>query len=268
MNKTHTYCKHQWGNRPQVHDSARYPESRAQLVRRCEIVGLQQRGVVLTEAQLDALAGYLELLQQWQRHLSLTGLRDVEQLIDVLLLESLDFLQGAFLSGPVRVLDLGTGAGVPGIPLAICQPQLEMTLLDRSQKKMIFVRRVISRLQLGHCRTAIDTAEGWARRLLQASNDHHMLAGHFDAIVTRGVGTVAHLLSLAWPLLRPGGVLLLRKPLHTPELEAAAPVLRSGAWGDVRIIPLYAHVSGRVTWTLLAIFKQAPKPPLQVNEIL
>jgi 16S rRNA (guanine527-N7)-methyltransferase len=224
---------------------------------------LPQRGVVLTEAQLDALAGYLELLQQWQRHLSLTGLRDVEQLIDVLLLESLDFLQGAFLSGPVRVLDLGTGAGVPGIPLAICQPQLEMTLLDRSQKKMIFVRRVISRLQLGHCRTAIDSAEGWSRRLLQASDDHHMPDGHFfDAIVTRGVGTVAHLLSLAWPLLRPGGVLLLRKPLHTPELEAAAPVLTSGSWGDVRIMPLYARVSDRVSWTLLAIDKQASNPPL------
>jgi hypothetical protein len=87
--------------------------------------------------------------------------------------------------------------------------------------------------------------------------------GHFfDAIVTRGVGTVAHLLSLAWPLLRPGGVLLLRKPLHTPELEAAAPVLTSGSWGDVRIMPLYARVSDRVSWTLLAIDKQASNPPL------
>lgn len=228
-----------------------------QLVRRCEILGLQQRGVVLTEAQLDGLAGYLELLQQWQRHLSLTGLRDVEQLIDVLLLESLDFLQGAFLSGPMRVLDLGTGAGVPGIPLAICQPQLDMTLLDRSQKKMVFVRRVISHLQLGHCRTVIDTAEGLSRRLLQAS---HMPDGRFDAIVTRGVGTVAHLLSLAEPLLRPGGVLLLRKPQHTPELEAAASVLASGSWADVRTVRLSRHVTGVVSWTLLAIVKQASKP--------
>ena len=225
---------------------------------------MRQREGTLTEAQLDGLAGYLELLQQWQRHLNLTGIRNVEQLIDVLLLESLDFLQGAFLSGPLRVLDLGTGAGVPGIPLAICQPQLDMTLLDRSQKKMLFVRRVISRLQLVHCRTEIDTAEGLSRRLLQASKQQ-MQEARFDAIVTRGVGTVAHLLSLAGPLLRPGGVLLLRKPQHTLELEAAAPVLRSGLWAEVQTIPLHGHAASGVSWALLAIVKQAAKPPLQAK---
>jgi 16S rRNA (guanine527-N7)-methyltransferase len=216
---------------------------------------MPQRGIALTEAQLDALAGYVALLQQWQRHLNLTGLRDVEQLIDVLILESLDFFKGAFLSGPMRVLDLGTGAGVPGVPLAICQPRLEMTLLDRSEKKMIFVRRVISRLQLGHCRIEIDTAEGLSRRLLSASDP--MPEGGFDAVVSRGVGTVAHLLALAGPLLRPGGVLLLRKPLHTPELDAAAPVLASGAWVATQTVPVHGHAAGKVLWTLLAIVKQA-----------
>ncbi|ETW98923.1 MAG: hypothetical protein ETSY1_16855 [Candidatus Entotheonella factor] len=222
---------------------------------------MSRQGLSLTEAQLDGLVGYLELLQQWQRHLNLTGLRDLEQLIDVLILESLDFLQGAFLSGAKRVLDLGTGAGVPGLPLAICQPQLEMTLLDRSQKKMIFVRRVISRLQLSHCRTEIDSAEGLSRRLQLAPP---MPDGRFDAVVTRGVGTVSHLLSLAGPLLRPGGVLLLRKPRQTPELEAAAPVLASGGWADVQTVCLQpmgqspGHAG--VSWALLAIVKPATEP--------
>lgn len=213
--------------------------------------------------QLDHLTGYLELLQQWQRHVNLTGLRDIEQLIDVLLLESLDFLQGGFLSGSMRVLDLGTGAGVPGIPLAIRQPQLEMTLLDRSQKKITFVRRVISRLQLGHCRTEIDTAEGLSRRL--APPAAAVSDVRFDAVVTRGVGTVAHLLSLAGPLLRPGGVLLLRKPVNTPELEAAAAALAAGAWAEVETVPLHGRGlqgGGRdrdmVSWTLLAVVKQTP----------
>jgi 16S rRNA (guanine527-N7)-methyltransferase len=233
---------------------SRNPDCRTQLVRRGDALG-----ATLTEVQLDGLAAYLDLLQQWQGHVNLTGLRDVEQLIDVLILESLDFLRGAFLSGSRRVLDLGTGAGVPGVPLAICQPQLSMTLLDRSQKKMVFVRRVISRLRLDHCRVAIDTAEGLSRRLLpQAANQPDM---RFDAIVTRGVGTVAHLLSLAEPLLRPGGVLLLRKPLHTPELEAAAAVLASGPWADVQTVSW--HATGVVPWSLLAIVKQASKPPPQ-----
>ena len=224
---------------------------------------MQQRGIALTEVQLEGLSGYVALLQQWQRHLNLTGLRDVEQLIDVLILQSLDFLQGSFLSGSMRVLDLGTGAGVPGIPLAICQPQVEMTLLDRSQKKMIFVRRVLSHLQLGHCRTEIDTAEGLSRRLQPASDQ--MPDGRFDAIVSRGVGTVAHLLSLTGPLLRPGGMLLLRKPLHTPELKAAAPTLASGAWAVAQTVPLHGHVPGMVSWALLAIAKQAPTRLLQVT---
>jgi 16S rRNA (guanine527-N7)-methyltransferase len=224
---------------------------------------MPQRGLALTEAQLEALVGYVALLQQWQRHLNLTGLRDVEQLIDVLVLESLDFLQGDFLSGPRHVLDLGTGAGVPGIPLAICQPRLAMTLLDRSQKKMIFVRRVISRLQLRHCRTEIDGAEGLSRRLRPASEP--MPEGRFDAVVSRGVGTVSHLLSLAGPLLRPGGVLLLRKPLHTPELDAAGPVLTSGAWAEAQTVPLHGHAPGTGLWTLLAIVKQTPKGLPQVT---
>ncbi len=235
---------------------SRHLDGRAQLERRAAALGLQPRGVTLTEAQLDGLAGYLDLLQQWQRHLNLTGLRDVEQLIDVLILESLDFLQGAFLAGSMRVLDLGTGAGVPGLPLAICQPQLDMTLLDRSQKKMIFVRRVISRLQLDHCRAEIDTAEGLSRRF--RSQTGHLPDMRFDAIVTRGVGTVAHLLTLAEPLLRPGGVLLLRKPRHTPELEAAVPILASDSWEDVQTVSL--HPAGVVSWSLLAIVKQVPEP--------
>ncbi len=244
MSKTRTHRQRQPGSRP--------PDYRAQLVRRCAIWGLPQRGEGLREAQLDGLAIYLKLLRQWQRHVNLTGLRDVDQLIDVLLLESLDFLQGGFLSGPARVLDLGTGAGVPGIPLAICQPQLEMTLLDRSQKKMTFVRRVISRLQLGHCRTEVDTAEGLSRRLSAVSDER------FDAVVSRGVGTVAHLLALAEPLLRPGGVLLLRKPLPTPELDAASAVLASGAWAEVQTLRLPERGRGMVSWALLAMVKQTP----------
>ena len=229
------------------------PALRAQLARRYEARGLRRRGIDLSEAQLDGLAAYLDLLQQWQRHLNLTGLRDVEQIIDVLILDSLDFLQGGFLSGPMRVLDLGSGAGVPGVPLAIGQPQLQMTLLDRSQKKMTFARRVISRLQLNHCQTEVDAAEGLARRLRQASDETP--DERFGAVVSRGVGSVSHLLSLAAPLLRPGGVLLLRKPQETPELEAAAAVLASGSWGAPQMTPLQGSGVGAVTWMLLAIAK-------------
>lgn len=210
------------------------------LSQRCE-----QRGVVLSGHQLDRLATYLSLLQQWQRHLNLTGLRDVERLIEVLIVESLDFLHGGFLSPAARVLDLGTGAGVPGVTLAVCGPPHRLTLLDRSQKKITFLRRVVAHLDLRECQPEAASAEELARRLAPDAR--------FDAVVTRGVGRVSHLLSLAAPLLRPGGVLWLRKPADTAELQEAESLLASDAWKDVRRIELPA--TPPPAWVLLGFVK-------------
>src|SRR5262249_12462943 len=156
---------------------------------------------------------YLALLLRWRSHLNLTGLRDAERIIAVLIGESLDFLQGHFLVPGMRVLDLGTGAGVPGIPLAICSVGLHFTLLDRSEKKITFLRRVVSLVRLENCQPCCSTAEDFARSLTPTQR--------FDAVVSRGVGHIAQLMRLAAPLLRSGGTLLVRKPLHTPELQEA-----------------------------------------------
>lgn len=212
------------------------PDMKVQLSRRCE-----QRGVELNERQLTLLSDYLALLLKWQRHLNLTGLRELDALIDVLIIESLDFLYRDVLPRPARVLDLGTGAGVPGIALAVCEPRLHLTLLDRSQKKITFLRRVVAQLQLHQCQPQAVSAEELARRLTPDTR--------FDAVVTRGVGQVAHLLSLTAPLLQPGGVLVLRKPPHTPELQDAESQLASDTWGAVHTVPLPLVTSS--AWTLI-----------------
>jgi 16S rRNA (guanine527-N7)-methyltransferase len=205
----------------------------------------EQRGITLGAAQLHALSQYVEFLQQWRRTINLTGLRQAEQMIDVLVAESLDFLWREALPYAARVLDLGSGAGVPGVPLAICAPDLTVTLLDRSQKKITFLRHIVPRLQLRNCQPVCSTAEDLAR--------HHTTAPHFDAVVTRGVGTVAHLLSLAAPLLHPGGALLLRKPVPTTELQEAAALIASGGWAQVKTRSL--PMGGRTAWMLLAVFR-------------
>jgi 16S rRNA (guanine527-N7)-methyltransferase len=205
----------------------------------------EQRGIALSAPQLDALSRYVELLQQWRRTINLTGLRHAEQMIDVLVAESLDFLWREAMPYAARVLDLGTGAGVPGIPLAICAPDLTVTLLDRSQKKITFLRHIVPRLQLHNCQPVCGTAEDLAR--------YHAPVPPFDVVVTRGVGTVAHLLTLAAPLLRPGGTLLLRKPVQTAELQQAEALLASRAWAQVKTKSLSA--GGRTSWMLLAIWR-------------
>ena len=203
----------------------------------------ERRGITLSETQLQRLLQYLELLLRWRAHLNLTGLRDAERIIEVLIGESLDFFQGNFLMPGMRVLDLGTGAGVPGIPLAICSVGLHFTLLDRSEKKITFLRRVVSLLGLENCQPCCSTAEALARALTPPQR--------FDAVLSRGVGSIAQLLRLAVPLLRPGGTLLVRKPLHTPELQEAAPLLASATWGEVQRLPLPSSTTS--LWGLLVI---------------
>ena len=78
---------------------------------------------------------------------------------------------------------------------------------------------------------------------------------YFDVVVSRGVGSVAHLMRLTAPLLKPGGRLLLRKPLHTPELQEAEPLLASGTWGDLQTLPLPQSENGLSPWVLLAIHR-------------
>jgi len=201
--------------------------------------------MALSTTQLEELTQYLELLMRWRPHLNLTGLRDAERMLDVLIVESLDFLQGDFLRPGMRLLDLGTGAGVPGIPLAVCRSDVHVTLLDRSEKKITFLHRVITSLHLKNCQPCCSTAEDLARRLRSQE--------HFDVVVSRGVGSVAHLMRLTAPLLKPGGRVLLRKPLHTPELQEAELLRAAETWGSIETLPL--PWSASPPWALLSIIR-------------
>jgi 16S rRNA (guanine(527)-N(7))-methyltransferase RsmG len=137
-------------------------------------------GIALSTTQLGELTHYLTLLLRWRLHLNLTGLRDAERMLDVLIVESLDFLQGDFFLPGMRVLDLGTGVGVPGIPLAVGRPYVHVTLLDRSEKKSTFLLRVVASLPLENCQPCCSTAEDLAHRLRPQE--------YFDVVVSRGVG--------------------------------------------------------------------------------
>ena len=205
----------------------------------------EQRGIALSTVQLASLTQYLTLLLRWRPHLNLTGLRDAERMLDVLIVESLDFLQGNFFLPGMYVLDLGTGAGVPGIPLAICRPDIHVTLLDRSEKKITFLRRVVASLHLENCQPCCSTAEDLARRLLPEER--------FDIVVSRGVGSVSYLMRLTVSLLKPGGRLLLRKVLHTSELQEAELLRTSQTWGSIETLPL--PWSASPPWALLSIVR-------------
>ena len=196
----------------------------------------ERRGLDLSAAQVDALMGYLELVLQAQARLNLTGLRDPERILDVLIVESLDFCRPDLIPANGRVLDLGTGAGVPGITLAVWGADRHLTLLDRTRKKIAFVRRAALSLGLNNCHPAWGSAEELSRGL--PPNER------FDAVVARGVGSIAHLMRLARPLLRPHGNLLLRKPPAspgTPGSRGASGFTGLGRYADVPIARWRRH---------------------------
>ena len=215
--------------------------------RLCEQV--ECRGLDLSDNQVDALMGYLDLVLQTRLHLNLTGLRDPERILDVLIVESLDFCRSDLIPADGRVLDLGTGAGVPGITLAVWGSGLECTLLDRTQKKIAFVHRAVATLGLRNCHPTWGSAEEFSHRMSPEER--------YDTVVARGVGTIDRLMRLARPFLRPRGRLLLRKPLDTSERQEAEKRLSTRAWSGMQSYTLVESAGKH--WTLLAVKRAASK---------
>ena len=165
--------------------------------------GADGLGLGLEAEQIDRLLGYLELLDKWGRTYNLTAIRDRRSAVDRHLLDSLAV--NAFLDGD-RVLDVGTGAGLPGIPLAIVNPGMTFVLLDRSSKKIRFVRQAI--LSLG-----LKNAEAVAARVEDFAPE-----APFDLLLARAFASLADIWGGAAPLLAPGGRVLAMKG-QWPEAE-------------------------------------------------
>ncbi|MCE7032190.1 16S rRNA (guanine(527)-N(7))-methyltransferase RsmG [Lysobacter sp. GX 14042] len=174
-------------------------------------------------AGLDALAvvpaahapllDYLALLARWNRTYNLTAVRDPLEMVDRHLIDSLamrPFATPLAATGG-RLADLGTGPGLPGIPLAIACPGLRVTLVESNGKKARFLREVVRRLDLGH----VDVAETRIEALDRP--------GAYAAITARALATIPLILQLGGHLLAPGGRLLAMKGVHPAEELAALP---------------------------------------------
>ena len=154
----------------------------------------------LTSAEQTAFETYIGLLAAWQRVYRLVGSADPGWVVDELILDSLLF--GPFLpSTATRVLDLGSGAGIPGIPLKIVSPALRFTLLDARRRRASFLATVVRELGLS------DT-EVIPHRSEEALARRPELRAGFDAVVTRCAGGLASVARSATPFLAPGGRLI------------------------------------------------------------
>jgi 16S rRNA (guanine527-N7)-methyltransferase len=168
--------------------------------------------------QAQSLA-YLALLQKWNRVYNLTGVRDAREMVTRHLLDSFAIIP--FVAGP-RVLDIGTGAGVPGIPLALALPDMEFVLLDSSSKKIQFVRHVVTEL-------ALDNVAVVCQRVQQ-----YAAAVRFDTVVTRALASSKEILAMARPLCARGARVLIMKGVFPSKELADIP----GAYNVVQVARL------------------------------
>jgi len=187
---------------------------------------------------------YLRELQQWNRTISLTSITDDTGIIRKHSLGSLDFLH-AFSPRPgLRVLDVGTGAGFPGLPLKLWHPELAVDLVESSQRKSVFLRHLCYVLGLGDVRCFITRLETQA----QAEAMHERYA----VIVSRGVGRLRQWLPDALTLLQVGGRLILEKgPTALAEVEALGNVLRAHGGVLIDLMPIPGESSTMRTMVVI-----------------
>ena len=155
------------------------------------------------------LLTYLELLVRWNRAYNLTAVRDPREMVPRHLLDSL--AMEPFLDGIDSLADLGTGPGLPGIPLAIARPGLRVTLVEANGKKARFLREAVRTLGLANAEVAESRIESLDR------------PGTFDAITARALATLPQILAFGGHLLAPGGKLLAMKGARPDEEIAALP---------------------------------------------
>ncbi len=166
--------------------------------------GAAALGVALSATQGRILLQYLDLLVKWNKTYNLTGLREAAQMVTQHLLDSLAVLP--YVKGS-RLLDVGSGAGLPGIVLAVAQPRLHCTLLDSRGKKTRFLTQ--TRIELN-----LENVE-----VVQSRLENYVPAHAFDTIVSRAFARLAEFADLTRGLLAADGRLLAMKGSDEAELE-------------------------------------------------
>jgi 16S rRNA (guanine527-N7)-methyltransferase len=185
---------------------------------------------------------YAQLLLEWNASINLTGARTPEQ-VEALIADAGVLVEASWI-GITSVIDIGSGGGLPAVPLAVAMPQVQFTLLEANDRKCAFLEHVAAALNLTNVVVAAGRAEELGHR--------PTLREQFDRAISRAAARPEVLLELALPFVRTGGDLVAQvSPLDPLELEPAARLLGGG-------MPRLEHPAGG--HALLVVPKLAPTP--------
>ena len=213
--------------------------------------GAAQAGFALTDKQLDQFQQYTELLLETNKVLNLTAITDPEEVAIKHMVDSLLVYDAAKFHNHT-IVDVGTGAGFPGLPLKIYDPSMRVTLIDSLQKRLNFLGTVIEALQLGQVRCVHGRAEDAGRDV--------KLREKFDVAVARAVASLPVLAEYCLPLVRVGGVFYAMKGSHfQEEVDASHHAIEvlGGKILDVRPVSLPGLSDQRA---IITIGKVRPTP--------
>lgn len=215
--------------------------------------GAPQFDLALSEAQLDAFERYSRELIAWNEWVNLTRIVASNEIAIKHFLDSLSVsLALPELRSPYSIIDVGSGAGFPGLPLKIALPDIALTLLETTAKKTAFLEHVVGVLGLTGVTILTDRAEVVGRRPDRRE--------HYDVAVARAVATLPVLAEYTLPLVEVGGRVILQKGQEpSSEIEDAARALQmlGGRVSEVRPVPILGLEATR---HLVVIEKDRPTP--------
>lgn len=159
---------------------------------------LSELNITLNERQKEQFDRFYELLTEWNKVMNLTGITEYEEVNEKHFVDSLAVVKAVDMSRIQSVIDIGTGAGFPGIPLKIAFPHLHITLLDSLNKRIKFLNTVIEELGLNDIHTIHGRAEDFAKQAAYREQ--------YDLCVSRAVANLPTLLEYCIPYIRVGGI--------------------------------------------------------------
>ena len=169
---------------------------------------LHELNITLDENQSEQFHIFYNLLTEWNKVMNLTGITEYEEVVEKHFLDSLAIVKAVDLQKVQNIIDIGTGAGFPGIPLKIAYPQLDVTLLDSLNKRVRFLDTVIENTGLNGIKAMHGRAEDYAKQTEYREN--------YDLCVSRAVANLATLSEYCIPYIRTGGIFV---PYKSEDVE-------------------------------------------------
>lgn len=217
--------------------------------------GLREMGktfeLKLTGEQLDKFQLYMEMLLEWNERLNLTAIKEPMQVAEKHFLDSLTVLSACSIKEGAKVLDVGTGAGFPGIPMKIMRPDLEVTLLDGANKKLNFLGELCQALDISCARVH--------KRAEEAGRDAGIRES-FDVVTARAVAALNVLCEYCLPLVKMKGFFVSMKgPGAGEEVEAAKRALEVLGGDRVRVERMVLPNAGERNLVVVQKLRFTPK---------